>query len=377
MKVLIDATSARDGGGLTYVRQVVPALVRQFPQHEYAVLLSLDYQKEISAELPDEVQRITVNLPAGNMLRRVWYLQRHIPRLIQQGGFDVLFTVSEVACIRPPGPSVVLVRNFSLYTPLDYRAGLGHRLFYFRYRLFRRFIADRALRGADRLAFVSEAMRDVTVERMGLDQAKTKVIHHGLSNIFTLPSSHAQPETPYLLAVSTVSPHKDYETMLASFAQSAIQHPGLCLFIGGSLDGQAYYKSLVKQAEDLGIADRVRFLGRVAYEDLPKLYAGATAFVFTSRMESFGQPLVEAMASGIPIVTSDIPASREVCGEAALYFPPGNVTALTSQLSRVLEEDGLRNSLVEQGLQRAGEFSWDSAAAQLGDLFQEAVNVRH
>ena len=123
------------------------------------------------------------------------------------------------------------------------------------------------------------------------------------------------------------------------------------------------------------IPEGARFLGCVDDEALPVLYAGAAGFVYPSVYEGFGLPPLEAMASGCPVAVSDIPAHREVCGEAAIYFDPFNPEDLATKLERLLRLDReSRAALVEQGMQQAALYNWESAASDTWRVLKLAAN---
>jgi glycosyltransferase involved in cell wall biosynthesis len=179
----------------------------------------------------------------------------------------------------------------------------------------------------------------------------------------------------YILAVSSIAAHKNYETLLSAFALLPREHlkQPLSLAIAGATSNANVFRALQQQADELGIADRVHFLGRVAYDRLPALYCHATMFTFPSRLESFGAPLLEAMASGTPIVASKLPAFEELAGPAAEYFPPTDATSCADRMEAVLLSPTVQQRLREQGRQRAQTFSWQQAAEQILNIFDEVV----
>jgi glycosyltransferase involved in cell wall biosynthesis len=279
-----------------------------------------------------------------------------------------------------------MARNPNVFAPLETAAGARHRRFLLGYRLTREPVARAALRRADRVVFVSEAFRAEVGARLGLDPAKTRVVHHGLSGRFAPNGTGAEgagdsgvPDSlrgrPYLLSVSTIAPHKNYETVLDAYADVVRRSDRAApdLAIAGGIIDPALHAALVARARSLGIAARVHFLGRVPYDRLPALYQHAAGLVLASRLETFGHPLVEAMASGVPVVTSALPVCREICGDAALYFDPDDAPALAEHLSQVLASAPLRDRLRTAGLARARHFSWDRTARDMIEIFAEVV----
>jgi glycosyltransferase involved in cell wall biosynthesis len=122
--------------------------------------------------------------------------------------------------------------------------------------------------------------------------------------------------------------------------------------------------------DQAGEGDRLHLLGPVPYRELPALYQQADAFVFPSLIESFGHPLVEAMASGIPIAASNVTALPEICNDAAVYFNPEDIHDAVEKISQILTDRSLREQLVNQGRSRASEFSWEKTAKKTLALFQ-------
>jgi glycosyltransferase involved in cell wall biosynthesis len=125
-----------------------------------------------------------------------------------------------------------------------------------------------------------------------------------------------------------------------------------------------FTEAIERRAVELGIAERVRFTGYVADEDLPALLSGALAFVFPSLYEGFGMPVLEAMACGAPVLTSSSSSLPEVAGDAALLVDPEDSVALTHGLARLATDAGLRADLRTRGLARAATFTWERCAEE-------------
>jgi glycosyltransferase involved in cell wall biosynthesis len=144
----------------------------------------------------------------------------------------------------------------------------------------------------------------------------------------------------------------------------------------GALEDETYLSAagdVRRQIDELGLDDRILLTGHVADETLACLYAGAVAFVSPSISEGFGLPAVEAARSGTAVVLSDIPAYRETLGDAALYFPPGDATALAEQLEAVTGDAALRDRLGSAAEERVAGLSWSVSARALRALLVEAA----
>jgi glycosyltransferase involved in cell wall biosynthesis len=141
----------------------------------------------------------------------------------------------------------------------------------------------------------------------------------------------------------------------------------------GAIRTPKEFQRIQKRVAQFKLAGRVHHLGLVPYHELPALYQGASLFVLPSLLETFGHPLVEAMASGVPISASNIAAIPEICGDAAAYFDPYDVDGMTNTLRGVLEDKVLRERLTANGRKRAKDFSWTNTAQQMLSLFEAAA----
>ncbi|MCZ2816410.1 glycosyltransferase family 4 protein [Modestobacter sp. VKM Ac-2984] len=203
------------------------------------------------------------------------------------------------------------------------------------------------------------------------------VVGEGVSGRLTLPSDALARQaalglTPggYLLTTATLEPRKGLDVLVGALAGAGA--PDLPLVVVGQPGwGDVDVPALVAAA---GLpAGRVRTLGRVPDEDLAALLGGATALVVPSRAEGFGLPVLEGMAAGVPVVTSDDPALVEVGGGSTVVTPVGDRVALAAALGRVAGDEQLRRDLVRRGRTRAADFSWTGAATRLWELYRELV----
>ena len=357
------------------------ALVRQGAPIEFTVLLSLQYQSDLARSLPGEVSVVDADL-STSLPCRWWYLQTALPRLLEQGQFDVLFAVAESSYLRLPCPLVVLARNPSIYADLSSFG--SQRLRFLLHRLVRQPLVMPALRRAARVVCVSETFREEICRKTGIPVPKTQVVYHGLSPLFRadgIPERKNQAMDrlgltyPFVLSVSTISPHKNYETLIRAFSE-VVRSPELSayhLVIAGGVGVSSTYDMLLELVDKLNLKGKVHFLGQVDHRNLVYYYRAAEAFVFPSRLETFGHPLVEAMAAGTPIVSSDLDVCREICQDAALYFEPQNDDRLASHIQNVLLNPDLRQELARRGLERSRIFSWDAAAQQMIEIFRQVA----
>jgi glycosyltransferase involved in cell wall biosynthesis len=201
--------------------------------------------------------------------------------------------------------------------------------------------------------------------------AEVVAVPAGFSSNLVVPDdetqrrSHLVGKGDFLLFVGTAEPRKGLDTLLDSLAEPAMRDQSLVV-VGPQGWGGVDVR---QEAEARGIAGRVTVTGRVDDVDLAALYAGASLLVMPSRAEGFGLPVLEAMALGVPVVTSDDPAMCELGGGATQVFAVGDPTALSAAIASVLNDAALRSRMIESGRIRARAFDWQDSAITLWGLY--------
>jgi glycosyltransferase involved in cell wall biosynthesis len=207
---------------------------------------------------------------------------------------------------------------------------------------------------------VSEHSRQRIAEWSGVDERKIIVAGNGVAAHFS-PDGNVWPHArPYLLYVGNHKPHKNVGGMVQAFADSGLARE-FDLVMSGHIG-----RSLAVLAGQLGVLDEVRGLGFVEEADLPSVYRGAAALVMPSRYEGFGLPLVEAMACGTPVLSSNRTSLPEIGGDAVYYFDPDDEESFVEGL-RALRDDAIRSALRARGLERARLYDWDRVAERIRD----------
>ncbi len=224
---------------------------------------------------------------------------------------------------------------------------------------------------ARKILCISEETRQAVQRHFRIPKDKTNVITLGPVELGTRTESVNVPRDFFLFA-GVLKERKNVKGIIRAFAIFCKENPEFSsheLCIAGRTGGE-YYDQLVKLADELGVRDRIRFLGYVTDGQILFLYQNAAALVFPSFIEGFGMPVLEAMQSGLPVITSDRGALAEVAGDAALLVDPADPAAIGAALTRIAREPQLREQLREAGYCRAAEFSWEKTAQQV----QHAIN---
>lgn len=244
-----------------------------------------------------------------------------------------------------------------------------------------------AIRSAARVFSVSDAAREDVAQGFGLDPARIAVVPEAPEAVFAplRPEEVAAALEPLgltaggfvLCAPGGISPHKDVETAIRAYGALRDRRPAAPrLAIVGPLAGDGYLSStdaLLGLVARLRLEDSVLLTGYVGDETLAALYAGALVVVNPSRAEGFGLPAVEAAACGAAVLLSDIPPHRETLGNGAVFFPPGDPTALAERLEQLLDDEGERAAVAVRCRAAVGHLTWEATAERLSKLLQEAA----
>ncbi|MCL4524203.1 MAG: glycosyltransferase family 4 protein [Acidobacteria bacterium] len=380
MKVLINAVSAKLGGGATYARNLARGLAEQAaPGEEFLVIVPED----LVAELPAGNARVRVlgsGAASGSYAARWWWEQVTLRQLVQCERPDVLFSAANFAMLACPCPQVLLIQ-IPLYFSREYLAHvLPRKPAAFRAEIaLRRWLVARSVSAADWVLTPTAAMRE--------DLARFVKIRPGRAvvNPYSIPrervTRHGRREAAgraRVLWVSHYAEHKNLATLLraAEILRGEMDFE-LVLTLDAALQNGQHTPMPTAERELLErLAGMVRLTGVRSHDETWLLYREADVFVFPSLCESYGYPLVEAMASGLPIVASDIPVHREMCGEAAEYFPVLDAAALAEKLRNLLRDAAARQALATKGDEQVERFVKQDHVAKLLELWRGMTGTR-
>lgn len=376
-RLFLNCLAASAGGGLTYLRNVLPPLSARNGVRT-TVAASASLKRELG-HLPN------VDWAAAETDHRAafrfWQEQTLLPRLIRRCGADVLISTGNFALWRSPVPQILLSGN-SLYTSADFYRDLHSRK---DYRLWldtrvKGIFAKHSVHWADRTVAPSQAFADELHRWTG---GQVVSIHHGFNYETFCQSETALPapiqqkldsakDALRLLFVSHYNYYRNFETLLRAIplVQERLKGRRVVLFLTCKLQSEenpGSYRAEPAAAlvQQLGIAQQVVELGAIPYHLLHHVYRVCDIYVTPAYAETFAHPLVEAMASGLPVVAANLAVHREVCGEAALYFERFTPQELAEQVLRLDGSHELRNALAEKGQNRAHEFSWEKHVDEL------------
>ncbi|OAN48142.1 hypothetical protein A6A04_05140 [Paramagnetospirillum marisnigri] len=363
-RVLVNAVHSKSGGGLTYLRNVLPLLARDWDVH---VAIQADQQADLGPVCAEAGAVLHVLPTWGKLATVLVQEQVTVPLLARRIGAQVVFSPANYGPILGP-PTVILLRNAFEVTDLEAR--LAKRVYWAAVKA----LTWACFKTCRRAMVVSEHAGRTFLRVFGLaDDPRLSVVHHGVGAAFHPPAEGEARIPQRLLAVSDIYVQKNFETLLRAMALLAPDYPHLELDIAGRELDPGYAATLRALCDKRMIGERVHFLGGQGPAQVAALYRRAAVFVFPSLVETFGNPLVEAMASGIPVVCSDAAALPEVTGGAALLARPRDHVHMAEQIRRLLDDPALWAEVSAKGLARAAEFSWERTADRVAEVLRQAA----
>lgn len=245
----------------------------------------------------------------------------------------------------------------------------------------------RMQRRVDHFITVSEKTKSEILHYIGVDEKRVDVIPLGVEGYFEPLSDPVQVrrtlkekfsvENPYILYVGGIDPWKNVLSLIASYAllvnKKKVEYN---LLLVGPVEKQrkGYFEKVKQKVLELGLVERVKWLGYVTDSELVDLYNGADAFVFLSLYEGWTSPPLEAMKCGCPVVTSNVSSLPETVGDAALKVNPYDPEEIADAVERVLTDSDLRKTLIEKGLKRASQFTWEKMAKAHLEVYKKVAN---
>lgn len=302
----------------------------------------------------------------GAHFQRLLWSQLVLPRRLSRDGAKILFSPLPEGPIACPVPTVLVVHDLiPLKFPHDYPL---------QWHYFQWFVKP-LLRRAKKIIAVSEQTKADIIKAFGISSCQIHVIPGGCAHdVF---HSGINPDSikrkyqleSYCLYVGNLHPHKNLGRLIQAFhgLPKSCRHK---LVIAGKMDPR-FFPALHCQVEELGLHEKVVFLGYVPSEDLPALYTGADVFILPSLYEGFGLPLVEALACGVPVIASKSRAMEEVIGKAGMTVDPTKPGDITDAIDAILSNNECRENFSHIGLQQAKKYSWKTTAKMVAKVIDE------
>jgi len=384
--LFIDASAASSGSGPTYVRNVVPHFAARTDLRSTILVSPLLRQEFLGQSNVSFVEFMDESVSAAARFVRA---QRSVPDLVRRSGANVLLSAGNIALFRSPVPQILLSGN-ALYTSNHFIRDLMRRGDY-------RVWLDTQLKGqmakwsvcvADCTVAPSQAFADEIERWTGV---RALPIHHGFDRSLFFRDLELPPEELTkklernrdelrLLFVSHYNYYRNFETLIRAVGvlRKLIAPRQVSLFLTcrlqpGANPGSFRTEAAASLVQELGVGSNLVELGAVPYHLLHHVYRACDLYVTPAYVETFAHPLVEAMAAGLPVVASDLAVHREVCGDAALYFPAFSPDLLAETVCRVDLSREVSGKMSERGLERSADFSWKKHVGQIVSIAEALV----
>jgi len=384
MKIAINAwfyDQINSGSG-QYLRYLIPALIEAEPTLQIS-LITPDYKLAVDEPAggspfvwPDRVAIVPAPVKPGN-LGKVWFEQRLFPKIAAELEADVTHVPYFGSPLSPTRPTVVTVHDLIPMVLSEYRGGAMVRAY--------TSLAAAAAANADLILADSECSRQDILKHLKITPEKVRTVYlaqaphyaplESWSQVDYITKKYNLPE-PYILYLGGYDVRKNVKALLYAWTYVA-QGLGdtVHLVLAGQLPKQdsPFFPDPRKIAAELGISDCIVTPGWIPEVDKPLLYGAARAFVYPSRYEGFGLPVLEAMACGTPVVTSNVSSLPELVGGHAFQIDPDDTKHLASPMIALTIQEDTHNDMANRGYEQAAKFSWAKTAQQTLQAYQDVA----
>ncbi len=357
------------GGTEIHIRNLVKGLSDLDDKNEYFIFINKESQGFFD-EIAPRMKVVCSPFRASHRPVRILWEQFILPLQVIYHRLDVLFSTGNTAPFLCPVRSVLTLHDLQHE---NYPENFS-RLQLFFLKTIIRVSAKRA----KRILTLSEKVRSDIIKHYKVPEDRISIVYHGVNNEAfyrreradkeKIKEKYSLPER-FVLYLASSLPHKNYMRLLIAFKEVVAEYPDLCLVLIGTREYGS--PEIVKKIAELNLEENVIMLGWLPYEDIPLIYSASSLLVFPSLHEGFGLPVIEAMASGVPVVCSDIEPLIEIAGGAAELVDPFSEEAIALGIKKVLQDSELRSILIQKGLKRAQDFTWEKTAMKTLSLLYE------
>lgn len=370
---------SEDTGGRNYLINFVKTLHKLRLPDRFSIYLNPNQKHLIEPFLSERIRAVEVppsqTSSVAKVLSEQIFLPFSLPRTV-----DVAYFPGNFISLLSPVPSVVAIRSM-LYYHYPYTVDLARRLV-------RKTLTPPSARKARFIITPSEDIKNDVVNFIGIDERKIRVVHHGI-DVETFQKNYSDLERealfqkfgvkfPFIMYASALWEYKNQDKLILAF-EKLLREKGLELQLvlaGKGIDARASYQSRLRElVSEHRLEGRVIFTGQLSHSELKYFYKYCEVFAYPSGYESFGNPLFEAWAAGVPVVCSKVHSFPEMTlgGQCALMVNPTNIDELADALYRVLTTPSLKQRLVEAGHRRIASFSWEKCVTETLAILEQAT----
>lgn len=369
MKICIDARSLSHKGIYSYSTSLIKSLLKVDKRHEYCLIIDHDGM-DIDMEQLDKII-----VPSNNPLFWLYWSNLVLPKILNRRRIDVYHSFKHVTAYHLKAKKVLTFHGGPmLYRFPDFYKWYDLLYWKFSYRL--------AIKTYDRIIATAKAESDFFTDKLAAPASKFRVVNLSGDERFgvikddkLLKKVREKFGLPnhFLLFLGRIHPQKNIERMIKAYHLSMKSlSPHHKLVIVGGKSG-SYFQTIFSLVRSLDIIDDVIFLGHIPSEDVPVLYNLADVFLFPTNYENWGIVLLEAMACGLPVITSNIPDIDEVVDASVVRVDPADISGIAHSIIEVVNSEEIKASLSHRGLTRVKLFSWDRCARETIGVYEELM----
>ncbi|MFM7728142.1 MAG: glycosyltransferase family 4 protein [Flavobacteriales bacterium] len=353
-----------------FTHEIFSRMVRMHPEHEFHFIFDRPYAPEY-VFAPNVHAHILPPQARHPLLFRIWY-NWMIPRKLRQIGADVFVSPDMMLSLRTECKQIVVLHdlNFEHY-PGDLPAHITRYL---------RTHTPLFARKASKVVTVSEFSKADIVKQYAIDSNKIEVVHNAAQSAYRVLNEEERTATrvrythgePYFVFISSIHPRKNLQRLLQAYEHFRERTGSNVKLVAV---GRRFWKNelLDETLRSMRFANDVIFTGHLEQEELSSVLGAAMCLMYVSYFEGFGVPIVEAFQSGVPVITSNVSSMPEVAGCSALLVDPFNSAAISDAMVRMYQDEKLRVSCIEQGLNRARDFSWEVSSERFWNVIQQTI----
>jgi len=349
-----------------YVSNVIKQINMLDKKNEFVLI----HHSNTDHEIYTSNDEILIPLPHFKFLKNNFWRYHNLKKYLQSSPFDIIHDPTGPGALTFPMPFKKIITVYDLSSLLFPTYNVGGMISW-------RLLGKKTIKNVDKIIAISNSTKRDIIHFFGCPEEKIQTIYLGKDEIF-FPIHESEKEKfkerynlnfPYILYVGVLQPRKNIPNLIKAFnifKKMGMPHK---LVIAGGKGWQ--FTDIFKTVQELHLQNEVIFTGFIPYEDLPGLYNAAELFVFPSIYEGFGIPALEAMACGIPVITSNSSSLPEIVGETGVMVDPYNLEQLAHSMKEVLTDESYKKEIIKNGLQRANLFSWKRCAEETLDVYHE------
>lgn len=375
MKIGIDCRmyGLKHGGVGRYIENLVEELYKNDNNHQYVLFVRkdfLDSQKFLSPNF----KIVLADFPHYSLKEQVFF-----PLIISKENLDIMHFPHFNVPVFYFGKYLVTIHDLIKHTSKGMQTTTKNAWLYWLKYLGYKLVFVSAVNRAKKIITPSKFVKGEIIKEYQVDPQKIEVTYEGFDNKIQNQKKEVlkkyQIEKPFLLYVGSVYPHKNVENLIkAVVILNQENHPSfpkvtLVIVCGRSV----FWQRLQSKIKEMNVEDLVKMTGFVPDEELGSFYQEALVFTFPSLSEGFGLPGLEAMANSLPLICSDIPVFHEIYENAAEYFNSTESGDMAKKIKEVIIDKEIRNSLIQKGLERVKDFSWQKMASQTLQIYNSVL----